>query len=68
MEITKVGDSFQYLYNSKSKKVYSMDERTKELAKWINGEMGTEEMTQGVNGYDQVIKADLHSLWYFIEC
>ena len=35
MEITKVGDSFQYLYNSKSKKVYSMDERTKELGKII---------------------------------
>lgn len=64
MEITKVGDSFQYLYNSKSKKVYSIDKRTEELAKWINGEMGTEEMTQGVNGYDQVIKADLNSLFH----
>lgn len=64
MQITNIGDTFQYAYDCKTQKLISSgDSKSDILAKWVNQEITQEDLPSEFNHYDGQIKNDLQCLF-----
>lgn len=64
MDVTGVGSSFSYLYNTKTGKLSSKDGKEDEFVKYFNGDLAAEE-SETLNGFDRGKKAQIENMLKF---